>query len=65
MMGHWVRCFEVKNVWLSKGTQMNNVSCGIDEYLKCWRQSGDPQSRGHSFFVVQIFASSLLLFSLG
>lgn len=47
MMGHWVRCFEVKNAWLSKGTQMNNVSCGIDEYLKCWRQSGDPQNRGH------------------
>lgn len=46
MMGHRVYCFEVKNArLLSEGTQMNNVSCGIDEYLKCWRQSGDPQRR--------------------
>lgn len=35
-MGHWVYCFEVKNArLLSEGTQMNNVSGGIDEYLKC------------------------------
>lgn len=43
-MGHWVYCFEVKNAKPpSEGTQMNNVSCDIDEYFKCWRQSGDPQ----------------------
>lgn len=42
MMGHWLYCFEVKNAWLlSEGTEMNNVSSAIDEYLKCLRQSGD------------------------
>ena len=35
---------------------MNNVSCDIDEYLKCCRQSGDPQSGGHKLFVQQISA---------
>ena len=37
-MGHWVYCFQVKNArLLTDVTQMNNVSCGIDKYLKCWR----------------------------
>lgn len=53
MTGHRVYCFEVKNArQLSEDTQMNNVSCGIDEYLKRWRQSGDPQNRGHELLVV-------------
>ena len=59
MMGHWLYCFEVKNaIVLSEGTQMNNVSSGIDEYLKRWRQSGDSQKRGHTLSVEQISASS-------
>jgi len=47
-MGHRVYCFEVENArLLSQSVQMNNVICGTDEYLKGWRQSGDPESRGH------------------
>lgn len=62
-MGHWVYCFQVKNaLLLSEGTQMNNVSRGIDEYLKCVRQSGDPRNRGHKLFVLQISASSIFSF---
>lgn len=42
-MGHWVYCSDVKNLkLLSEGTQTNNVSPAVDEYLKCARQSGDP-----------------------
>lgn len=63
-MGHWVYCFEVKNTrMISEDTQMNHVSCGIDEYLRFL--SGDPQKRGHKLFVAQISASTIFSLVFG